>query len=138
MNHRMESLWIENYGMPHVKFWLLNSLKIIRTSFLQNHSWRSKARQHYDLGNQIKRIKGKNCWLRLQFCVQISLKITNFALCRLRIFHIEFDRLKSWYLEFWNFYKLICGPNWSYCCFFSFSTQQSGWISNFRKLTLLL
>ena len=114
----------------NVKFQLLNGLKIIGTSFDQHNSRRSEAWQHY---HRFER-KCQNYWLRLQFPRKNNPQITNLALCRLRIFYIEVYSLRSWYLEFCNFCKLIRRVGRaSYRGFLSFSTQPSGSISNFKE-----
>ena len=127
---RSENLRTEFIGMRNVNLELLNSLKIIRTSFHENNSWRPEVWQHYD---RLER-KCENHWLRIEFPSKNNQQITNLVLCRLRIFYIEVYSLRSWYLEFCNFCKLIRRVGRaSYRGFLSFSTQPSGSISNFKE-----
>ena len=120
--------------MRNVNLELLNSLKIIRTSFHENNSRRPEVWQHYD---RLER-KCENHWLRIEFPSKNNQQITNLVLCRLRIFYIGANWFKSWYLEFWNFCKLILRVGRAYCGFLSFLTEQSGWISNFKTSSNLL
>ena len=112
----------------NVKFLLLNIKKIIKTSFNPNNSWRFEGWQHHHRSPW----KNPNYWFWIEFSWKIKAQITNFALCCLRIFEQIFNWLKSWYLEFWNFYKSISRGSTPYFGFLPLLIALLGLISNFQ------
>ena len=113
-----------------MKYSFLNCFKISWTSFNQSNSRGSEKWKH---NNLITKRGSKNNWLRVQLSCKNRPQITNLALCCLRIFHILLYWFKGGYLEFWNFYQLIRRLRRTNLCSLSFSTQQSGSISNCKK-----